>query len=378
MTAQSGLMVEGMSSQPSTSAVRTRLALEGIVAYKPGRPPVVPEGATSFKLSSNENPYPPLPSVQRAIADAASHANRYPGMDLYALRVGIAERWGVSEDQVVPGAGSSGVLQQIVSATVEAGKEVVYAWRSFEMYPILVGLAGGRSVQVPLLDNGAHDLDAMARVITSNTGLVLLCSPNNPTGAVLGHDETVAFLRQVPSDVLVVLDEAYIEFNRDESALVSESIIEQFPNVVVCRTFSKAYGLAGLRVGYGIASAEVAEVLNKTRLPFTVTDVAQEAAVASLAASEELAARVDQVIAERDRVEAALAETGWNLSPSQANFVWFPVGARTAEFAAAFEEVGLSVRPFADEGVRVTIDVPEANDELLRVADEFWRRSFRS
>lgn len=366
-----------MSSQPETASVRTRRALDGVVAYKPGRPPVVPEGVTSYKLSSNENPYPPLPSVREAIAEAAAHVNRYPGMDMYELRSAVAKRWGVSEDQVVPGGGSSGVLNQIVSATVEAGEEVVYAWRSFEMYPVLVGLAGGRSVQIPLRANGTHDLDAMARAITDNTSLVFLCSPNNPTGPVIGHDEAVAFMEKLPADVLVAVDEAYIEFNRDESALNSAEMFARFPNVVVCRTFSKAYGLAGLRVGYGIAWPQVAEVLNKTRLPFTVTDVAQTAAVASLQAEDELIERVDQVVAERERVEAALAEAGWELEPSQANFVWFPAGRHTAELAQAFDAAGLSVRPFADEGVRVTIDVPEANDLMVEVATKFRRRTER-
>ncbi|MDO5699692.1 MAG: histidinol-phosphate transaminase [Dermatophilus congolensis] len=360
-----------MSSAAShPDPVRMRRALDAIAPYKPGRPPASAEGP-SYKVSSNENPYPPLPSVLATIAEAAGTVNRYPGMGMHDLRGRIAELCGVSPDEVVPGAGSCGVLGQIVNATVGDNDEVVYAWRSFELYPILVGLSGGRSVQVPLTEDGRHDLQAMLGSITAQTTLVLLCTPNNPTGPVITHAEAENFLSRMPHDVLVVIDEAYVEFNRDPEAVDSLRLFRDYPNVVVLRTFSKAYGLAGLRVGYGIANEAVAEALGKTRMPFAVTDLAQTAAVASLDATGELAERVEAIVAERQRVAAALRDQGWVLPLTEANFVWFPLGRRTDEFVEAAGARGLSVRGFSGDGARCTIDVPEANDLLIEVARGF-------
>ncbi|STD15482.1 Putative phenylalanine aminotransferase [Dermatophilus congolensis] len=351
--------------------LRTRPALEGVVSYKPGRPPQQADGVDAFKMSSNENPYPPLPSVINVINHAVAHLNRYPGMDMHDLRTALATRWDVSPDHIIPGAGSSGVLQQLVTATVETGKEVIYAWRSFEMYPILIALAGGRSVQIPLLADGRHDLEAMAAAITPETSLILLCTPNNPTGPIITHREAIDFLERVPSDVLVAIDEAYIEFNRDPAAIDSSALLRKYPNVIILRTFSKAYGLAGLRIGYAVVSPASADTLTKTRLPFVVTDIAHDAAVASLAADEELTERVDTIVAERERVEAALIDMGWKFPHSEANFVWLPLGNATEAFVAACEAAHLTVRPFAGEGVRVSIDIPQANDTFLTVARQF-------
>lgn len=347
-----------------------RRALDAIASYKPGRPPSPADGP-SYKVSSNENPYPPLPSVLATIVEAAGSINRYPGMGMQELRSRIAELCEVSPKQVVPGAGSCGVLGQIVNAVVGDGDEVVYAWRSFELYPILVSLSGGRSVQVPLTEGGRHDLQAMLGAITPQTTLVLLCTPNNPTGPVITHAEVEEFLLRMPHDVLVVIDEAYVEFNRDSEAVDSLKLFRDFSNVVVLRTFSKAYGLAGLRVGYGIADEAVADALGKTRMPFAVTDLAQVAAVASLDAGDELAERVGAIVAERERVVAALEGDGWRLPQTEANFVWFPVGAATDDFVEAASQRGLAVRGFSGEGVRCTIDVPEANDLLIEVARSF-------
>lgn len=353
--------------------VRVRTALANVAPYKPGRSPTPAEGVELFKLSSNENPYPPLPSVRQVIDEAGQRANLYPSMDLTDLCEAVARLAGVSGGQVVPGQGSSGVLQQIVSATVEPGDEVVYAWRSFELYPVLVSLAAGRSVQVPLLPDGRHDLASLAAAITERTRLVLLCSPNNPTGPVITHDKATEFLGLVPPDVLVVADEAYIEFNRDPEAADMVTLMAAHPNLVVARTFSKAYGLAGLRVGYALAHPAVAEAITTTRMPFTVTDMAQQAALASLEARDELLARVDELIAERTRVVAALSEAGWRLPTTQANFVWLPLGKDTAAFVEACEAAGLSVRGFAGEGVRASLGVPAANDKLIRVAGDWVR-----
>jgi histidinol-phosphate aminotransferase len=196
----------------------------------------------------------------------------------------------------------------------------------------------------------------------------VVCTPNNPTGPAVHADELEAFLDRVPEDVLVVVDEAYTEFVRDPRVPDALAVHRARPNVAVLRTFSKAYGLAGLRVGFAVAHPPVAEALRKTAVPFGVSGIAQEAAVASLAASEELAERVDALVAERARVVAGLAAQGWQLPDTQANFVWFPVGARTQELAAAFDAAGLVVRPYGTDGVRVTIGEIEANDRLLAAA----------
>jgi histidinol-phosphate aminotransferase len=234
--------------------VPLRPAVAALPAYVPGGR--VAPGAAAFKLSSNENPYPPLPSVVAAIADAAADVNRYPDMYATELVEALADRLGVTAAEVVVGNGSVAVLAHVLQTVVEPGDEVVYPWRSFEAYPIAVAVAGGTSVQVPLLTGegrGRLDLRAMAAAVTERTRVVLVCTPNNPTGPVVHRDEVDAFLAAVPSDVLVVLDEAYLEFVRDPQAPDGLAVYAKHPNVVLLRTFSKAYGLAGLRVGYAVA-----------------------------------------------------------------------------------------------------------------------------
>ncbi|GAB2689292.1 histidinol-phosphate transaminase [Thalassiella azotivora] len=370
-----------MSDQTSTSdptagggVPRIRAALQGIPSYKPGRPPAPREGLTSYKISSNENPYPPLPSVLHVVESAAGQMNRYPDMFATGLVAAIAEHVGVPVEHVATGTGSVGVLGQIVQATCADGDEVVYAWRSFEAYPIVVGVSGARSVQVPLTADARHDLDAMADAITDRTRLVLVCTPNNPTGPVVHRDELERFLDRVPSDVLVVIDEAYREFVRDPQSPDAVDVYRGRPNVAVLRTFSKAYGLAGLRVGYAVAHEPVADALRKTAVPFGVSGLAQDAAIASLQAEDELLERVEALVAERQRVAAALREQGWDVPQTEANFVWMALGDRTVEFAAACEEAGLSVRPFPGEGARCSIGEVEANDRFIEVCRAFRAR----
>jgi histidinol-phosphate aminotransferase len=351
---------------------RLRGALEGIPTYKPGRPASAGGGATSYKLSSNENPYPPLPSVLEVVTAEASRFNRYPDMFATELASAIAERFDVPVSHVATGTGSVGVLQQVLQSVATEGDEVVYAWRSFEAYPIVVQISGATSVRVPLTFDERHDLDAMAAAITDRTRLVLVCSPNNPTGTAVRRDDLTRFLDRVPSDVLVVIDEAYREFVRDADVPDALEVYRERPNVAVLRTFSKAYGLAGLRVGYAVAHDPVAEALRKTAVPFGVSGVAQVAATASLRAEDELLERVERLVKERSRVHDALREQGWSqLATSEANFVWLRLGDRTMDFAAACEAAGVVVRPFAGEGARVTIGEPEANDIFLAVAPEF-------
>ena len=306
---------------------RLRAALDAVPSYKPGRPPTPVEGVTSYKISSNENPYPPLPSVLEVVQRAAAQMNRYPDMACTALHEALARYLGVPVDCVATGTGSVGVLGQVLAATCADGDEVVYAWRSFEAYPIVVGISGATAVPVPVTHDGRHDLAAMADAITERTRLVLVCTPNNPTGPSVEAQELEDLLARVPGDVLVVVDEAYREFVRDEKAPDAMEVWRTHPNVAVLRTFSKAYGLAGLRVGYAVAHPQVADALRKTAVPFGVSAMAQGAAVASLAAEDELLERVEALVAERNRVLEALRGQGWEVPDSQANFVWLPLGA---------------------------------------------------
>jgi histidinol-phosphate aminotransferase len=343
--------------------------LETVPAYKPGRVPVSVSGR-SFKLSSNESPYGPLPSVAEAIADAAREVNRYPDNGCEALTAAIAGRFGVPESHVATGCGSVGVAQQLLAAIGEPGAEILYAWRSFEAYPPLAGLSGATPVQVPLRDE-THDLKAMADAITDRTRLIFVCNPNNPTGTVVHSPELIEFLDAVPPDCLVVLDEAYREYIRDEAVPNGIELYRDRPNVAVLRTFSKAYGLAGLRIGFIVAHEPVAAAVRKTMLPFSVNSIAQAAAIASLDAESELLERVESMVKERTRVCAALIAQGWAVPPTEANFVWLRLGEGTAAFAAECERAGIAVRPFAGEGARISIGTPEANDAFLAIAAAF-------
>jgi histidinol-phosphate aminotransferase len=263
------------------------------------------------------------------------------------------------------------VAQQLLQATAGPGDEVVYAWRSFEAYPIITGISGAKAVEVPLDAEENHDLEAMLAAITERTRLVFVCNPNNPTGNAIHRAELERFLDRVPDGVLVVLDEAYREFITDPEVPDGVDLYRDRPNVAVLRTFSKAYGLAGLRVGFAIAHPPVAEALRKTAVPFGVSQLAQDAAVASLRAEPALLERVAGLVEERTRVVDALTAQGWAVPPTQANFVWLRLGERTADFAAACERAGATVRPFPGEGVRITVGEREANDLVLRTAEEF-------
>lgn len=342
--------------------------LDAIPAYIAGRslPGVV-------KLASNETTLPPLPSVAKAIAEAAEQANRYPDIHVTELRAAIAEFHEVGIENVAVGCGSVALCQEIVQITCgEPTDEVVFAWRSFEAYPIVTQVAGARAVQVPLDAEFAHDLDALAAAVTPNTRVVFVCNPNNPTGTAHRRADIERFLDAVPDTVLVVLDEAYYEYLRfpaDEHPNGVE-LGRGRPNVLVLRTFSKAYGLAGLRVGYGIGDPAVITALMKVRVPFSVNRIAQAAAIASLEARHELLERTDAVVAERDRMRDALEAAGYRVAESQANFLWLPLGARSAEYGEASAAAGVLVRPYGTDGVRITAGDPHENDLYLRFATD--------
>jgi histidinol-phosphate aminotransferase len=348
-------------------SIHLRPVLSTLPAYVPGR--TVP-GA--IKLASNETPHPPLPHVIERIAAAAASANRYPDTNSVALTAALAARFGVDTSRVAVGCGSVSLCTQLVQAVADADEEVIYAWRSFEAYPIIAAVSGASSIQVPLRDH-VHDLDAMAERITGKTRLIFVCNPNNPTATAVRRDALITFLRQVPEDVVVALDEAYREFVTDPSVPDGTTLLDEHPNVLVLRTFSKAYGLAGLRVGYAIASdPAVTTALRQTQVPFAVTTVAQEAALASLepAAEAQLASRVAEVVVERDRVRDALVSFGYDVPPTQANFVWLALGDATAKWVAGCEERGVIVRGFAGHGARVTVSTAAENDRFLAAAHD--------
>jgi histidinol-phosphate aminotransferase len=353
------------------SSPQPRPNVADIPPYVAGRPPTPREGLTTYKLSSNENPYPPLPGVLEAATRAAEQMNRYPDMGSAALYAKLSDKLGVPTDHLALATGSVALIYQLVQAFCDPGDEVVFAWRSFEAYPIAVTAAAATAVRVPVLADGRHDLDAMAAAVTDRTKVVLVCTPNNPTGPAVSQAELDAFIAKVPSHVLVVVDEAYVEFVRMDDAIDGVATYRRHDNVILTRTFSKAYGLAGFRVGYAVGPAPLAGALRAVSLPFGVSSVAQAAAIASLEREAELFERVDALVAERDRVVFELAKDGWNVPEPQGNFVWFALGDRTTEFAAAADEAGIVVRPFAGEGARVSIGETEANDRLIRLAASF-------
>lgn len=343
-----------------------RAAVASLSAYVPGAR-TSGAGVPPIKLSSNEVAFAPLPSVREAIDSAGAVANRYPDMTAFDVTEAIAERWGVTAEAVAVAGGSVAVLGHALHAYCEPGDEVIYAWRSFEAYPILAQIAGATSVRIPLSADARHDLPAMAAAVTPRTRAVLLCTPNNPTGPAIGRDEFEAFMAAVPTRVLVVLDEAYTEFVRDDAAVDGRRVLAAHPNLLVTRTFSKAYGLAGLRVGYAVGTPNLVAPVKACVTPFSVSGVAQAAALASLAAEDELLARVDAVVAERGRFVARLVADGWAPPEAQGNFVWLAAGDGASDLGGYLAEWSPSIlaRPFAGDGVRITVGSAEENDHLL-------------
>jgi histidinol-phosphate aminotransferase len=352
----------------------TRPDLATIPRYVPGRNPsdVARESgvAEAVKLASNEVPYGPLPGVAEAVAAAIAGSHRYPDPAATALREKLGARYGVAPDRIVSGCGSVALAEHLIHAAARPGDEVLYSWRSFEAYPIITTVAGATSVRVPNTAEHRHDLAAMAAAVTERTKVAIVCSPNNPTGPAVTADELDRFLDDVGPDVLVVLDEAYREFVRDPDVPDGLEVAAGRPNVVVLRTLSKAWGLAGIRVGWLAAEPEVADTVRKVVTPFSVNHLAQAAALAALDAEDEMLRRAELVVGERSRVRDALLAYYPHVPETQANFVWLPLGADAAEFAAGCEKRGVIVRPFAGDGVRVTIGTPAENDLFLAVAGE--------
>lgn len=328
------------------------------------------------KLSSNENPFDPLPSVLAVIQSAATQIHRYPDPAAGELVAALAHKYAVQPAEIVVGTGSVALCGQLVSIVAEAGDEVVFSWPSFEAYPIVCGIAGATAVPVPLNSAYATDMPATIAAVTPNTKVVFVCTPNNPTGTIVSHADVERLLAAVSPEVLVVIDEAYVEFVDDSAAVDALSLFRQYQNVVVLRTFSKAYGLAGLRVGYALAHPGIAAALRKTSIPFGVSTIAADAAVASLAAESELLARVETLCQRREQVCEALRAQGWQFPDPQGNFIWLPTGEKTMRMADFLAEEGIVVRPFPGVGMRITIAENSANMVLIaalsQLKSEVW------
>ena len=368
-----------MSSSESHLAAaggRVRPAVAALPAYKPGKAAEQAERehniAEAIKLASNENPYPPPTAVVEAVAAACRGGNLYCDHRATAVREALADRLGLAVEQVTVGAGSVALLYQLATAYIDPGDEAVTPWISFEAYPISVQTMGGILVRVPLTGGHAFDLDAVAAAVTERTKLVFLATPNNPTSTAVSTAAIARLLESVPDDVVVLVDEAYREFADPALGDPVVELLPRFDNVAVARTFSKAYGLASLRVGYVMAHPEITSAIDKCLIPFNVNGLAQAAALATLGddATAEAQTNIDSIRAERARVMAALAADGWDIPDAQANFVWMQLGDRTDKVCIALERRGVVVRPFSGVGIRVTMGTPAQNDRFLTTLTE--------
>ncbi|MDF5756936.1 histidinol-phosphate transaminase [Spongiactinospora sp. TRM90649] len=320
-------------------------------------------GLAPVRLAANETPYPPLPSVREAVVEALSGLNRYPNPSGARLRSVIAEHLGVDPGQVTIGPGAGALCERAVLATCSPGDELIYPSPSFPGYSAYAGVSGAKAVRVPLTEDGAHDLAAMAAAITPRTKAIILCSPNNPTGAAIPEAELRGFLAKVPTECLVVLDQAYVEFADPDGCARGHLLLPDHPNLVVLRTFSKAYGLAGLRAGYAVGQPGAIDVVRKAQTPFQINSLGQVAAVASLRAHDELAERVAEVVAEREWLRERVAGLGLAVPPSHGNFLWLPMPDPRGA-AGVLESQAVLTRP-QPGGLRVTIGTREENERFL-------------
>ncbi|MDY5584703.1 MAG: histidinol-phosphate transaminase [Arcanobacterium sp.] len=342
--------------------------VQQLPAYIAGKASANPD---VIKVASNEMPGPSLPKVVAALTQNLENLGQYPDFSVKDLRKAIAQFHGVSETQVLPANGSVTLIEKILCAICGADSEVIIPWRSFEAYPIAVQMAGAATIKVPLNSKGAPDLGAMLDAVTLQTKAILICSPNNPTSAAVTQKSFVNFLRHVPQDVLVIADEAYFEFVQMEDQLNAIKLVSEFSNLVVLRTFSKAYSLAGLRLGYAVAQAEIISGLQKISTPFGVSALAQSAGVAALDDIAEVERRVAEICRERESLVAALKLQGWCGPVPQGNFIWFPLGSHSQIFSKICEEHGITVRAYGADGVRVTVATPEASLRLIRAYSQF-------
>ena len=331
------------------------------------------------KLASNETPWAPHPAVLDAVQRASANLNRYPDPSTAALRARISDRTGVPAARVTVGNGSCEILLAAAEALLEPGAEIVYAWPSFSMYPHLAAMTGATAITVPLDGEQKHDLAAMAREVSVATRMLIVCNPNNPTATALEVEEIDAFVAGLPRHVLVIVDEAYVEFNTlqgDPDA--SLALLDRHPNLVLLRTFSKVYGLCGLRVGYALGSEDFKQACDRVRQPFSVNMLAQAAAAEALLHQDEVESRVERTVVERVRLESALAERGLATTDSQANFCWVDLGEHDeAAVMRGLGERGVIVRAGADLGgpghIRVTYGTDVENERFLAALDAVLR-----
>lgn len=351
--------LDGVTNSPADPSVRLRPEILAAAPYRQGKP----APADSFKLSSNENPFDPLPEVLEAIASGA--VNRYPDAAATALSERLAERFGVSRGGVHVGSGSVSILAQLIQAAAGPGDEVLYSWRSFEAYPGLVTVAGAHSVMVPNLPDHRHDVSAMAAAVTDKTRVAIICTPNNPTGTIVAAAEFHGFMNAVPENLLVLLDEAYVEFVTDASAVNGRDLLGQYPNLVILRTFSKAFGLAGLRVGYAVGPERILDAARATAIPLSVTQAAQSAAIAALDHEDQLMERVAVLTQRRDELVDAVRAQGWPVPLSQANFLWLATGPDTAAANDILLSHGIVARALLPDGIRVSVGEAESVQRVL-------------
>lgn len=343
--------------------------IASLVPYLPGKPVEELERELGIpqavKLASNENPRGPSPKACAALAQAAATLNRYPDGGGYKLRQALAGRWKVSPDQIVLGNGSDEILGLLTRAFLSPGDEAVMADHTFVIYKMVVTAARGRSIEVPLKD-WRHNLPAMADAVTSRTRLLFVCNPNNPTGTIVTASEVEALLARIPDNVLVVFDEAYYEYVRSADFPDSLAYLGQGRNVAVLRTFSKIYGLAGLRIGYGITTPDIAGYLNRVRPPFNVNSLAQQAALAALEDEDHVTQSRALNDGEMVRVRDGLSAIGLRVLPSEANFLYFDVQQDGAAVFTALLREGVIVRHIGGQMIRVSIGLPEENDRFLQ------------
>jgi histidinol-phosphate aminotransferase len=323
-----------------------------------------------IKLASNESPWGPHPAVAEAVADAATRLNRYPDQHARRLRRRIAERFDTDPARVAVGNGSCEILLAAAEALCDPGDEVLFAWPSFSIYPHLAALSGAREVRVPLTDAYLHHLDAMLDEITAATQLVCVCNPNNPTGTHVPAAQVAEFCEQVPDRVTVALDEAYVEFQTNDDPDATVDLLADFPNLVVLRTFSKIYGLAGLRIGYALCGARFRAAVDAVRQPFSVNELAQVAAAEAILHQDDVTQRVERTVVERLFVTEGLRELGLEPAESAANFSWVPLGERDEpEVVRRLGEAGVVVRAGAGLGgpghIRITYGTRNENQRLL-------------
>lgn len=343
--------------------VRLRPEIAAVPPYQQGRP--APHGG--FKLSSNENPFPPLPAVVEAVQREAERVNRYPRPGAPALKAALAQELSVDIDRVLIGDGSAALLQQLIHAVAGPGDEVIYAWRSFDAYPLFVRMGGATPIEVPVDADHAHDLGAMAAAITERTRAVIVCSPNNPTGTIVDKDALDAFIARVPADVLIMLDEAYIEFVR-EPTIDGIALQREHDNLVVLRTFSKAHGLAGLRVGYAIGDPTVLRGADMAGVPLSQTALGSAAAIAALEHVGETFARIDVLADQRDALWRRLVDAGVQTPRPYGNFFWIPAKPGQEDAIHDILDANMIVAKVFADGTRISVGEPDADEHILAAA----------